>query len=571
MSKPRQAQISKRKQIKLYWLTGLSLLIIAAAGQIAWQLSYSDDVALPYARLMGKDVGGQSRIGLSAAIQKGFQKASVHLTTAASETEVPLTDLGASVQADKMVSRLSHYPPGQRLIPLSILWQRPAVSTYEVSFNDAKLDAVSDTLRRKLSSKPRDASLAIKKGKLVVTSAEVGETVAGEAIKQAVTSARFRQGETHVVVPSTTKQPIVPDEAVAPVKEKAQAIINRSYKLLAPNGRTITPSQADIVKWLVIRHSGADYSLNISTSAIRNYARSLTAKVGKAATYTHVRLVDGMERSRQAGTPGKAIDADDLTRKLKNAIASNDPGVAMDILLRPVPSPVTYTRSYTSSQAGLSAYVNYVTSTQNIRIAVKQLSGKGWSAYGRAHESTVSASTYKLYVSLWLFDQMDKGKIRWSDPWLDTTVSGCFDRMTIASTNPCAEAWINKVGRDNLNKFIYNHGFSRGTTFTHPVATHTTANDLLVFMTGLQNGSLIGGAHRDRLFHSLSVHPYRSGVPAGSAGSVKDKVGFLWDYVNDAAVVYHPKGTYVIVVMTKGYSYAKIAEITREIERIMYG
>lgn len=570
MSKPRQAQTPKRKHVKLYWLTGLSLLIIAAAGQIAWQLSYSDDTAVPYARLMGQAVGGQSRLTLSSKIQKDFQKANVHLTTASNEAEIPLTDLGATVSADTMVSRLNDYPTGQRFIPLSIFWQRPAVDRYEVSFSDAKLQAISDKVSTALSSKPRDASLAIKKGKLVVTSAKVGEVVAPETVRQVITSAKFHQAETRLAVPSTTTQPRVSDEAVAPVKQKAESIINRSYKLLTPDGKTITPTRSDIVKWLVIRRSGTTYSLKVSKPALQKYAGSLTAKVGRAATYTWVHLVDGLERSRQKGTPGAAVNATDLTRKLENALASNEPGVAMDILLQPVPSPVTYTRSYTSSQAGLSAYVNYVTSTQNIRVAVKQLSGKGWSAYGRAYESTVSASTYKLYVSLWLFDQMDKGKIKWSDPWLDTTVSGCFDRMTIASTNPCAEAWINKVGRDNLNKFIYNHGFSRGTTFTNPVATHTTANDLLVFMTGLHNGSLIGGAHRDRLFHSLSVHPYRSGVPAGSAGTVKDKVGFLWDYVNDAAVVYHPKGTYVIVVMTKGYSYGKIAEITREIERIMY-
>ena len=32
-----------------------------------------------------------------------------------------------------------------------------------------------------------------------------------------------------------------------------------------------------------------------------------------------------------------------------------------------------------------------------------------------------------------LFDEINAGGISWSDPMLDTTVSGCFDRMTIAS------------------------------------------------------------------------------------------------------------------------------------------
>lgn len=570
MSKPRPAQKPKRRQMKTYWLAAACVAVIAVAGQVAWQLSYPKDMTVPYARFMNRTVGDQSRLVLSSKIQSDFQKATVRLATSSTEVVVPLKDLGATVQADQIASQLCDYPLAQRFIPLSVLWQRPHVDNYATSFNDEQLKAEATRAATELSAAPRDASLAIKKGKLVVTAAKAGETVTADSITQVIAASRFHAGETRLAVASVNQPPQVPDEAVAPVKQEAEAIINRTYRLLAPNGTTVIPSKAAIAKWLTIRHTGSSYSLKISRPAIKRYALSLTSKVGSPATYTRVNLVDGIERSRQKGEVGQAVNADDLTRKLENAIASNEPGVAMDIILQPVPSPVTYTRSYTSSQAGLSAYVDYVTSTQNIRIAVKQLGGKGWSASGRAYESTVSASTYKLYVSLWLFDQMDKGKIHWNDPWLDTTVSGCFDRMTIASTNPCAEAWINTVGRDNLNKFVYNHGFSRGTTFTHPEATHTTANDLLVFMTGLQNGSLIDGAHRDRLLHSLSVHPYRSGVPAGSAGTVKDKVGFLWDYVHDAAIVYHPKGTYVIVVMTKGYSYAKIAEVTRDIEGIMY-
>jgi len=89
-------------------------------------------------------------------------------------------------------------------------------------------------------------------------------------------------------------------------------------------------------------------------------------------------------------------------------------------------------------------------------------------------------------------------------------------------------------------------------------------------MLGLNDGSIIGGGYRDRLLHSLSVHPYRYGIPTGSGGEVWDKVGFLWDYVHDTAIVKHPRGTYVMTIMTKGQSYATIASLTREIERIMY-
>ena len=60
-------------------------------------------------------------------------------------------------------------------------------------------------------------------------------------------------------------------------------------------------------------------------------------------------------------------------------------------------------------------------------------------------------------------------------------------------------------------------------------------------------------------------------MPTGSGASeIYDKVGFLWDYTHDTAVVRHPRGTYVVTIMTRGQSYARIAQITREIERLMY-
>ena len=61
---------------------------------------------------------------------------------------------------------------------------------------------------------------------------------------------------------------------------------------------------------------------------------------------------------------------------------------------------------------------------------------------------------------------------------------------------------------------------------------------------------------------------YRQGIPAGASGSVADKVGFLNGLLHDAAIVYSPKGTYALVIMTDGSSWAEIADITRQIEKL---
>lgn len=62
---------------------------------------------------------------------------------------------------------------------------------------------------------------------------------------------------------------------------------------------------------------------------------------------------------------------------------------------------------------------------------------------------------------------------------------------------------------------------------------------------------------------------YRAGIPAGSAGSVANKVGFLGGLNHDAAIVYHPKGSYALVVLSSGSSFSAIADLARKISTIM--
>src|SRR5438128_2766485 len=150
----------------------------------------------------------------------------------------------------------------------------------------------------------------------------------------------------------------------------------------------------------------------------------------------------------------------------------------------------------------------------------------------RENESIPSGSTYKLFVALVLFDKMERGEIHWNDPMLDTTVAGCFERMTVASTNPCAEKWIADFGRQYINDFIHARGFSEGTSFTTGSANQTTATDLNKYMKGLNDGTLVAGSYRDRLLDSLGRHTYRYGILADSQGVVHDRVGFLRAYVH---------------------------------------
>jgi beta-lactamase class A len=71
---------------------------------------------------------------------------------------------------------------------------------------------------------------------------------------------------------------------------------------------------------------------------------------------------------------------------------------------------------------------------------------------------------------------------------------------------------------------------------------------------------------RARLLDVMKRQVYRNGVPAGVNGVVADKVGFLDGILNDAAIVYSPKGVYVISIMSNGSSWGAIASVARAID-----
>ena len=58
---------------------------------------------------------------------------------------------------------------------------------------------------------------------------------------------------------------------------------------------------------------------------------------------------------------------------------------------------------------------------------------------------------------------------------------------------------------------------------------------------------------------------YRKGLPAGVGVPVADKVGFLEGYLHDSAIVYSPKGVYILVIYSNGSSWGAIADAAKKI------
>lgn len=539
---------------------------------VAVQLLYPYDRGLPFAKVGNESVRLATHERMAEIITREFAATRVKLSIdSVTSVEFELKQAGAEPNTESMIAKLSAYPLWQRFIPGSILLgPRPLIAA-DVYYTNTPFKEFMEAKSKELTFPAQNARLAVKEGRLVAAEALEGSEVDATALLDTLSHSSLVLGKTtEVIVPSKRTPADTYSKDLVSVQQAAEAVLAHSVTITV-GARQFSPEKAEIASWVVLTQDekGAT-TLTVDKEKMKTYLSGLNQQVGIEPGQTDITLVNGREVGRSSGSTGRALEINSLADQIAAALLVPPESVTVTGQLQDVAPSVIYNSKYTATQAGLQAYVDDLVRSKNVRISIQQLDGDKWYAGGRQNESTVSGSTYKLYVTLVLFDKIDKGEMRWDDPMLDTTVAGCFVRMTVASTNPCAEAWLAQWGRQYVNDFIYARGFSTGTTFTSNIATHTTAGDLSKFMTGLNDGTLISGANRDRLLDSLGRHPYRYGIPTGSKGKVHDKVGFIWDYVNDTAIVNHPRGNYIMTIMTKGYSYATIASITREVERIMY-
>ncbi|MFC6176698.1 serine hydrolase [Companilactobacillus huachuanensis] len=196
-----------------------------------------------------------------------------------------------------------------------------------------------------------------------------------------------------------------------------------------------------------------------------------------------------------------------------------------------------------------------------------------------AHTAQTAASTYKLYIAAYLMNQKLNGNFSWTDDNEDG-----FTRMIVNSENDFSEDQIENYGADALNQFAASQGWYSG-VFQSGEGTLTTSYSLQLLLENLESGTgaFKNKSDRNKILGLMGRQVYRDGIPAGTAAAdagttVQDKVGFLDDVNNDAAIVTMPDGQkYILVVLTSGHNqsefsgFPRIAKIAKNVQKIVYG
>ncbi|HSX43287.1 MAG TPA: serine hydrolase [Candidatus Saccharimonadales bacterium] len=236
-----------------------------------------------------------------------------------------------------------------------------------------------------------------------------------------------------------------------------------------------------------------------------------------------------------------------------------------------------FSRPKTHTDSGLQSVLASWSSQHafDSAVDVHELTGTLRTAAQNSTTQMTTASTYKVYVAYATLHEVEQGRYTMNSPTrTGQTVSQALSKMILQSDNASAEALGFLVGWNRINSLAASAGATHTDINNYDSAGNatngsklSTAADLALMVTKLQQGNLLSKSHTDLLLNLMRQQIWRERVPAGvPAGvTVADKPGWLSNVQNDAAIVYGPKSTYVLVVMTNGSTTQPLADLSRTV------
>ena len=550
--------------------------IVVVALLLAVQLFYPTDRLPLNAKIDGLNVSGWKMKDATWQLNKlaAQQQITIRLGNSqeAYESASP-ADIGLKITNDARVKR-AEYAWWARLIPGSLFWYGVGMDDELPEYSSDKTRArayLNTALGNSCDIPPKDATLTFKDDRLTVVGAKIGGSCKeDEAIKALATVRPVPGTSATVVIPVEEKQPEVSDEMAQELANSLNERTAQGVKLTVA-GKTQVISQKEVLSWLIFTPKDGTLQYAIDAKKANGYlASEVTPKVAKPAGTTRITTRDFTVVSQVNGATGQTLAVSATLAQVKSILEGTQSIAKASTT--PLAPKVVYTRSYTKTSTGIAAMIKHYDDDHagTFGVAFQELGGRGLAATHNSTQQFTTASTYKLFVAYGTLRKVDAGKWKWADANIANgrNLATCFDDMIVKSDNACAEALLKKLGYSELTKDINALGLG-SSGFVAGDTPHTTAGDLGLFLSKLQGGLLpIKSESRSRLLDAMKRNVYRQGIPAGASGQTADKVGFLWGLLHDAAIVYSPKGTYVLVILTDGSTWANIAELTSKIEAL---
>lgn len=142
---------------------------------------------------------------------------------------------------------------------------------------------------------------------------------------------------------------------------------------------------------------------------------------------------------------------------------------------------------------------------------------------------------------------------------LSLSVSDALNEMITISHNYSALLLSQKLTLLNISSYLVQNGFTESSLGDSPT---TTPSDIALFLEKLYRGQLADTDGTSSMLSLLKAQTFTDGIPKylPPGTSVAHKTGDLDDVYHDAGIVYSPKSTYIIVVMSQSDSPSQALE-----------
>lgn len=566
---------ARRQPKKVWYMAGGTAVAVLLIAQAVW-LSYH----LPlFLAIDGRAVGGMKPLQAAEQLDEAYKQHKVVLVAEATGhqlAQIALQDIGIEVRNDNRAQQ-ARAPQWSRILPGAFLWAHKVVKVPSPVYhrNAATLTAYIDrTFTAQCYIAPQNATLAVKGDVLEVVLAKPGGRCQYGQLQAALQSVEpTLQHDKAISLPVQAIEPKVKDDKARELKQKIETTLQKPVALQYQD-KKVELAGNTLRSWLRFQAPDDAIITEVDAAASEPFLKEKAVPlVAKEAGITRVTTRDFVEVSRSNGAPGVGLQYEKTRQQLARYATGEAKGVVLQT--QPIQPKVEYTRSYSNSDEGLSALIAQYAEERKgeFGVALIELSGSRRRAMHNAEAQFTSASTYKMLLAFSVLKRVESGQLSWNDAVVGgRNLAKCFDDMIVLSDNPCPMELVKRIGPSAVHKDMKELGL-QFTSFVDANSFKMTAGDLAQFAAMLEARQLpISRDHQDKLLDAMKRNVHRKGIPAGSKGKVADKVGFIEDYLHDVGVVYDaPGGTYVLAVLTKGSSWADIAELTRRIEALRAG
>lgn len=480
----------------------------------------------------------------------------------------PLAEAGLSVDADYVLAQGTNVTGWNRLPLVRAIKAHKQPLTMRYQTKPETLQSYTAALPVPPATPAQNASIVISQDSTqpaTISPARAGLVYDREAIVNSIMTAA-QEGRLTAIVKPQPISPTVEEHQLADNLAltnrllQAQLVIKNdlgSYRFTAQDIHSVLKIETD--------QTGKSTPA-IDLPKLKQVLTAATASFYRAPASGRSFYVDGEKLSEQPGVNGHTLDVNASAPLVQAALMNGKAELAVPSVN--LIAPQNAERTYTPTSKGLNALIAEFAKTHggSFQVATQELGGDRAANY-RASDATVPASTYKLFLAYAALYKVEQGSLSMSTQVGAGTTQQCIDKMILFSDNTCAVALLNHLTRPEVDAIIHAAGFPR-TTLANSNNGYmtTTAGELNSFLIALNGKTLLNDEHTAYLLDLMKRQIYRSGIPSGSPGSVvADKVGFLFGWNHDAAIVYTPKTTYSLVIMTTNSNFATIKSLAAQI------